>query len=98
MSSEPETRIQARHPIRKGPIYALRLPLAGVAPDPASSRLGSPTAATDDDVFLRLALWLADVAAEAGLAGTARAASSRLGVAAPHLGRAEDPPVDEPAP
>jgi hypothetical protein len=70
-------------------------PLAVVAPDPASSRpsLG-PRAATDEDVLLRLALWLADVAADAALAATAPASAA----AAPFRGATEEPPVSEPTP
>jgi hypothetical protein len=74
-------------------------PLAVVAPDPASSRPGpGPRAATDEDVLLRLALWLADVAADAALAATAPAASAAPGRAASRPGGAEEPPVSEPTP
>ena len=86
MSSEPETRIQARHPIRKGPIYALSLPRGGVAPDLASSRPeDTPATATEEEVLARLALWLADVAADAAA------------VASQTRGEADEPPVGEPA-
>jgi len=59
----------------------------------ASSRSGhSPRAATYEDVLFRLALWLAEVAAEAALAATAP------GAPAPRrAGRAEEPPVGKPA-
>jgi len=61
--------------------------------DAAPSRPGNgPRTATDEDVLLRLALWLAEVAAEAALAGTAPAASPTRAVAAPQC-----PPVVEPA-
>jgi hypothetical protein len=57
----------------------------------ASSRPAiGPIAATDEDVLLRLALWLADVAAEA-----APAASFAPGVTARHRGTAEEPPMVE---
>ena len=49
-------------------------------------------AASDQDVLLRLALWLADVAAETALAATAPAAA-----VARSAGRAEEPLVVEPA-
>ena len=51
-----------------------------------------PMAATDQDVLLRLALWLADVAAEA-----ARAATAPATAAARCAGRAGEPPVVESA-
>lgn len=55
-------------------------------------RLPAPRASTDDDVLLRLALWLAEVAAEATLAATAPAS------AAPRrTGGAGEPPIGEPA-
>jgi hypothetical protein len=61
--------------------------------NPASSRPGlGPMAATDEDVLLRLALWLADVAAEA-----APAASFAPAVAARHRGTADESPIAEPA-
>jgi hypothetical protein len=50
-------------------------------------------AASDQDVLLRLALWLADVAAEAALAATAPAAVARR-----PAGRADEPPAVESAP
>jgi hypothetical protein len=50
-------------------------------------------AATDEDTLLRLALWLADVAAETTLAATAPAAA-----AARRTGRADESPIAEPAP
>ena len=49
-------------------------------------------AASDQDVLLRLALWLADVAAETALAATALAAA-----VARSAGRAEEPLVVESA-
>jgi hypothetical protein len=76
-----------------GPMRVLSLPLASVAFDPTSSRPAiGPRAATGEEVLLRLALWLADVAAEAAPAATAPA------VAARHRGTAEEPPSAEPAP
>ena len=67
-------------------------PLAVVAPDPASSRPGlGPRAATDEDVLLRLALWLADVASETTLGVPPQAV-------APRPGPADEPPVVESAP
>jgi len=77
-----------------GPTRGLSLPLASVALNPASSRpANGPTAATDEHLLLRLALWLADVAAEAALAATSPAA------AAPRrTGRSDDPPAGESAP
>jgi len=50
-------------------------------------------AASDQDVLLRLALWLADVAAETALAGTASAAA-----VAQSAGRAVEPSLVESAP
>jgi hypothetical protein len=74
-----------------GPMRILSLPLASVALDPTSSRPASgPRASTGEDVLLRLALWLADVAAEAALAATA--AASRF------EGEAEGPPRAESMP
>ena len=75
-----------------GSMRVLSLPLVSVALDPTPSRPGGPMAATDEDVLLRLALWLADVAAEAALAATAPA------VAARHRGTADEPPIAESAP
>jgi hypothetical protein len=62
--------------------------------DGASRRSGhGPRAATYEDALLRLALWLAEVAAEAALAATAP------GAPAPRrTGRAEEPPVAESVP
>ena len=72
----------------------LSLPLASVAFDATSSRPAiGPRAATGEDVLLRLALWLADVAA-----GAAPAASSAPAVAARHRGTPEEPPMVESAP
>jgi hypothetical protein len=77
-----------------GPMRVLSLPLVSVALDPTPSRPGSgPSAMTDEEVLLRLALWLADVAAEA-----APAASFARAVAARHQGTAEEPPIAESAP
>ena len=77
-----------------GPMRVLSLPLASVAFDPTSSRPAiGPRAATGEDTRLRLALWLADVAAEAALAATAPAAA-----AARRTGRADESPIAEPAP
>ena len=74
-----------------GPTRGLSLPLAAVALHPASSCPGpGPMAATGEDVLLRLALWLADVAAEAALAGAA--------VGSRRTGRADESPIAEPAP
>jgi hypothetical protein len=68
-------------------------PLTSVALDPASSRPGhGPTAATDEDVLLQLALWLAEVAAEAALAATAPAVAPR------YADEAVEPPAGESAP
>jgi hypothetical protein len=49
-------------------------------------------AASDQDVLLRLALWLADVATEATLVASAPAAVARR-----PAGRADEPPVVESA-
>ena len=74
-----------------------RVPLASVARDPAPSRPGNgPRAATSEDVLLRLALWLAEVAAEAALAAKAPEARSAPRRAAPRRsGRAGEPPAAE---
>jgi hypothetical protein len=48
-------------------------------------------------VLLRLALWLAEVAAEAAFVATGPTASSMPGLAARHRRRAKEPPVAEPA-
>jgi len=62
-----------------------------VALDPASSRPGNgPRAATGEDILLRLALWLAEVAAEAALAATRPVACSGP--------EAAEPPMVEPTP
>ena len=83
-----------RRAIGDSPTRGLSFPLTTVAVDPASSRPGfGPRAATGEDVPLRLALWLADVAAEAALAARAPAAA-----AARRTGRADESPVVEPAP
>ena len=90
----PAGNRHVRRASRNGPTLGVRPPFAAVTLNPASSRPGGPRAATGEDVLLRLALWLADVAAEAALA----AASSTPGTAARHLGRAEEPPMVESAP
>jgi hypothetical protein len=82
-----------RRAIGDSPTRGLSFPLAGVARDPASSRPGGPSATTGEDVLLRLALWLAEVAAETTLAATAPAAA-----AARRTGRADESPIAEPAP
>ena len=77
-----------------GSMRVLSLPLVSVALDPTPSRPGSgPSAMSDEEVRLRLALWLADVAAEA-----APAASFAPGVAARQRGTAEEPPMAESMP
>ena len=70
VSAGLESRVHERRAGGIQPTRALSLPLATVALNPASSRSGSPMAATHEDVLLRLALWLAEVAAEAPLAAT----------------------------
>ena len=70
------------------------LKLATVARDPAWGRPGdSPADVVNEHALLRLALWLADVAAETTLAATAPAAA-----AARRTGRADESPIAEPAP
>ncbi len=65
------------------------LKLATVARDPAWDRPRDGLAdVVDEHALLRLALWLADVAAEAALAATTPAAA----------GRADEPPGVESAP
>jgi hypothetical protein len=79
----------ASRAIGNGPTRGLGLPLTTAASAPASSRPGlGPRAATDEDVLLRLALWLADVAAEAALVATTPAAAAW----------ADEPPLVESAP
>jgi hypothetical protein len=86
VSAKLEWRVQVRRASRNALTGGLSFPLPGVARDPASSRPeDSPTTATGDDVLLRLALWLADVAAETALAATAGAAR--------RPGRSDDPPT-----
>ena len=86
MNAGRESQTHLRQPIVESPIRSHSRPLAGVAADPASSRPeDSPTTATGEDVLLRLALWLADVAAEGAVAGTAMAAR--------RPGRSDDPPT-----
>ena len=100
MSAGLESRVHVRRASANGPTRGLSLPLDAVALDPAPSRPGhGPRAATHEDVLLRLALWLAEVAAEAALAGAGVAASCRPGAAAPRRARrAEEPPVVGSAP
>ena len=94
MSAGLESRVHVRRASGNGPTRGLSFPPTAVAVDPASSRPGfGPRAATGEDVLLRLALWLADVAAEAALAATAPAAA-----AARRTGRADESPIAEPAP
>ncbi len=74
VSAGLESRVHERRAGGIQPTRGLSLPLAGVALDPASSRSGNgPRAATSEDTLLRLALWLAEVTAEAALAATAPA-------------------------
>ena len=69
MSAGLESRVHVRRAGGDGPTHGLSLQLAGGALDPAPGRPEhGPRAATDEDVLLRLAVWLADVAAEAALA------------------------------
>ena len=57
---------------RTAPTLGVRSPRMAVTLNPASSRPGlGPMAATDEDVLLRLALWLADVAAETSVGKSA---------------------------
>ena len=94
MSAGLESRVHVRRASGNGPTRGLSFPPTAGAVDPASSRPGfGPRAATGEDVLLRLALWLADVAAEAALAATAPAAA-----AARRTGRADESPIAEPAP
>jgi len=76
-----------------------RLPFANVARDPASSRPGDRRAeVTDEPTLLRLALWMAEVAAEAALAATTTEACSAPGRVAPRrTGGADESPVPESA-
>jgi hypothetical protein len=85
------------HPVPQvngiGPSRGLSLPPPDGAAGPASSRSENGQAAgTGDGVLLRLALWLADVAAE-----TARAATAPAAAASRSAGRAGEPPVVESA-
>jgi len=89
----PAGNRHVRRASRNGPTLGVRPPFAAVTLNPASSRPGGPRAATGEDVLLRLALWLADVAAETTLAATAPAAA-----AARRTGRADESPIAEPAP
>jgi hypothetical protein len=61
--------------------------------DPTGPRHTPPDEPGHKDTLLRLALWLADVAAETTLAATAPAAA-----AARRTGRADESPIAEPAP
>lgn len=74
------------------------LPLANVAVDPAWGRPPEgPAEVADEHALLRLALWLADVAAEAALAPTRPEAGPTLGLdTLPLPGGAEQPPAAEP--
>jgi hypothetical protein len=94
MSAGLESGVQVPRVSGNGPTPCLGLPFAGGAPGPASSRPeNGQMAASDQDVLLRLALWLADVAAETALAGTASAAA-----VAQSAGRAVEPSLVESAP
>jgi hypothetical protein len=65
----PAVNRRLRRASENGPTLGPNLSLADGALDPASSGPGNrPMAATDEDVLLRLALWLAEVAAEAARA------------------------------
>ena len=93
-AARPAGSRHVRRAIGDSPTRGLSFPLTTVAVDPTSSRPAiGPRAATGEDVLLRLALWLADVAAEAALAATAQAAA-----AARRTGRADESPIAEPAP
>jgi len=83
-------RVRLARPHQLAPVTMLKRDLNPrvAAPSPPGN---GPSTATHEDVPLRLALWLADVAAETTLAATAP------GVAARRLGRADEPPVVEPA-
>lgn len=66
MSAGLESRVHVRWASGNGPTRGLSVPFASVPSDPARSRPGAgPAAVPADDVLLRLALWLSDVAAEA---------------------------------
>ncbi len=75
----------------RAPVHAVPLGVADPRPrglDPTGSRQTPPGELGHEDLLLRLALWLADVAAEAALAATtAGAAASRL------RGEDDEPPV-----
>ena len=77
------------------PIHAVPLDVADPRPralDPTGPRHTPPDEPGHKDTLLRLALWLADVAAEAMLTAAApRSAAPRL------RGEADEPPVVEPA-
>jgi hypothetical protein len=77
-------------------IHVVPLDVADPRPrglDPTGPRHTPPDEPGHEDVLLRLALWLADVAAEAALAAAAPGAA-----AARSAGGAEEPPVVESAP
>jgi hypothetical protein len=65
---------------------------------PSRLRHPGPGELGHEDVLLRLALWLADVAAEGALAVTTPVASFTRRVAAPPLGSADESSVAESAP
>ena len=93
MSAGLESGVQMPRVSGIGPIPGRSLPLAGGGPGPASSRLNNAQmTATDQDMLPRLALWLADVAAEATLAATTPPTTA-IGSA----GGADEPPVVESA-
>jgi hypothetical protein len=85
-SAGSESSVDLRRASGTVPARGVSLPLTIMAVEPASSRPeDSPTTATGEDVLLRLALWLADVAVEAMLVATAGAPRSP--------GRSDDPPT-----
>jgi hypothetical protein len=85
-SAGSESSVDVRRASGTVPTRGVSLPFTTMAVEPASSQPeDSPTTATGDDVLLRLALWLADVAADAALAATAGAPR--------RPGRSDDPPI-----
>lgn len=73
----------------------LPMPIALVS---ASARLGhGPTVAPDDGVFLCLAIWLAEVSAEATQGAEAAAVSTTATTRASRAARATGPARSEPA-
>lgn len=77
------------------PIHAVPLDVADPRPralDSTGPRHTPPDEPGHKDTLLRLTLWLADVATEAVLAATAPAAAATR-----RTGRADEPPVMEPA-